>query len=105
MYRMQNLLNEMDVEQADWTKLRTLEHVSRLYFAGAFQFNVTLQDARTATAAALATDDCSPWPRYEAPCASEHDTGGSVYPPADYDDARAREPMKGSADRNHNLRE
>jgi hypothetical protein len=44
--RMQNLLNEMDVEQADWTKLRTLEHVSRLDFAGALQFNVTLQDAR-----------------------------------------------------------
>lgn len=44
--RMQNLLNEMDVEQADWAKLRTLEHVQRLDSAGALQFNVTLQDAR-----------------------------------------------------------
>ena len=44
--RMQNLLNEMDVEQADWAKLRTLEHVQRLDSAGALQFNATLQDAR-----------------------------------------------------------
>jgi hypothetical protein len=44
--RMQNLLGEMDVEQADWAKLRTLEHLHHLDSAGALQFNVTLQDAR-----------------------------------------------------------
>ncbi len=44
--RMQNLLNEMDAEQTDWAKLRTLEHLHRLDGASALQFNVTLQDAR-----------------------------------------------------------
>jgi len=44
--RMQNLLNEMDAEQADWAKLRTLEHLRRLDSAGALEFNFTLQDAR-----------------------------------------------------------
>jgi len=44
--RMQNLLSEMDAEQADWAKLRTLEHVRRLDGAGALEFNFTLQDAR-----------------------------------------------------------
>ncbi len=44
--RMQNLLSEMDAEQADWAKLRTLEHLHRLDGGGALQFNLTLQDAR-----------------------------------------------------------
>jgi hypothetical protein len=44
--RMQNLLNEMDAEQADWAKLRTLEHLRSLDRAGALQFNLTLNDAR-----------------------------------------------------------
>lgn len=44
--RMQNLLNEMDAEQTDWAKLRTLEHLHRLDAAGALQLNFTLQDAR-----------------------------------------------------------
>jgi hypothetical protein len=44
--RMENLLGEMDLEQADWAKLRTLEHLRRLDSAGALQFNLTLQDAR-----------------------------------------------------------
>jgi hypothetical protein len=43
---MQNLLSEMDAEQADWAKLRTLEHLHRLDTAGALQLNLTLQDAR-----------------------------------------------------------
>jgi hypothetical protein len=45
--RMQNLLNEMDAEQADWAKLRTLEHLHRLDGGGALQFNLTPQDARS----------------------------------------------------------
>jgi hypothetical protein len=44
--RMQNLLDEMAVEQTDWAKLRTLEHVHRLDPGAALEFNVTLQDAR-----------------------------------------------------------
>ena len=44
--RMQNLLSEMDAEQADWAKLRTLEHLHRLDAAGNLQLNLTLQDAR-----------------------------------------------------------
>jgi len=44
--RMQNLLDEMNAEQTDWAKLRTLEHLHRLDSAGALQFNLTLQDAR-----------------------------------------------------------
>ena len=44
--RMQNLLDDMGVEQTDWARLRTLEHLRRLYADGALQFNVTLQDAR-----------------------------------------------------------
>lgn len=44
--RMQNLLSEMDSEQADWAKLRTLEHLRRLDSPGALQLNLTLQDAR-----------------------------------------------------------
>ena len=44
--RMQNLRSEMDAEQADWAKLRTLEHLHRLDVAGALQLDLTLQDAR-----------------------------------------------------------
>ena len=44
--RMQNLQDEMGLEQTDWAKLRTLEHVRRLDSAAALEFNVTLQDAR-----------------------------------------------------------
>ena len=44
--RLQNVLTEMDAEQADWAKLRTLEHLHRLDSAGALHFNETLQDAR-----------------------------------------------------------
>jgi hypothetical protein len=44
--RMQNLQDEMGLEQTDWAKLRTLEHVRRLDPAAALEFNVTLQDAR-----------------------------------------------------------
>jgi len=44
--RMQNLQDEMGLEQTDWAKLRTLEHIGRLNPAGALQFNLTLQDAR-----------------------------------------------------------
>jgi len=44
--RMQNLLDEMDAEQTDWAKLRTLERLHRLDAAGALQMNLTLNDAR-----------------------------------------------------------
>jgi len=44
--RMQNLLNEMDAEQSDWARLRTLEHLHRLDSAEALQMNFALQDAR-----------------------------------------------------------
>jgi hypothetical protein len=44
--RMQNLLNEMDAEQADWARLRALEHLDRLDRADALQMNFTVQDAR-----------------------------------------------------------
>jgi hypothetical protein len=44
--RMQNLLDEMTAEQADWAKLRTLEHMRRLDSDAALQFNFTLSDAR-----------------------------------------------------------
>jgi hypothetical protein len=44
--RMQNLLDEMGAEQADWAKLRTLEHLHRLDPNAALQFNLTLSDAR-----------------------------------------------------------
>jgi hypothetical protein len=44
--RMQNLLSEMDAEQTDWAKLRTLEHLHHLDVSAAMQMNVTLQDAR-----------------------------------------------------------
>lgn len=44
--RMQNLQNEMDAEQTDWAKLRTLERLPRLDSAAALQLNFTLQDAR-----------------------------------------------------------
>ena len=44
--RMENLQNEMGLEQTDWAKLRTLEHVRRLDPASALEFNETLQDAR-----------------------------------------------------------
>ncbi len=44
--RMQNLLDEMNAEQTDWARLRTLEHLHRLDSAGALQFDMTLQDAR-----------------------------------------------------------
>lgn len=44
--RMQNLLSEMDAEQTDWAKLRTLEHLRHLDTTGALQFDFTLQDAR-----------------------------------------------------------
>jgi hypothetical protein len=44
--RMQNLLNEMDAEQTDWARLRTLEHLDHLDSADALQMNFALQDAR-----------------------------------------------------------
>jgi hypothetical protein len=44
--RMGDLLDEMTAEQADWAKLRTLEHLRRLGPAAAFELNMTLQDAR-----------------------------------------------------------
>jgi hypothetical protein len=44
--RMQDLGDEMTLEQTDWARLRTLEHVRRLDSAEAFELNTTLQDAR-----------------------------------------------------------
>ena len=44
--RMQNLQDEMGLEQTDWAKLRTLEHIRRLDLTSALEFNETLQDAR-----------------------------------------------------------
>jgi hypothetical protein len=44
--RLQNVLTEMDAEQADWAKLRTLEHLHHLDQGAALQLNFTLQDAR-----------------------------------------------------------
>jgi hypothetical protein len=44
--RMQDLLDEMVLEQTDWARLRTLEHVRRLDPTAAFELNATLQDAR-----------------------------------------------------------
>jgi hypothetical protein len=44
--RMQDLGEEMILEQTDWARLRTLEHVRRLDPAEAFALNTTLQDAR-----------------------------------------------------------
>jgi|SRR5579884_2546902 len=44
--RMENLLDEMNAEQADWAKLRALEHLSRLDSNALLQFNLTLDDAR-----------------------------------------------------------
>ena len=43
---MDNLASEMATEQADWAKLRTLEHMRRLDAAAAYDLNKTLQDAR-----------------------------------------------------------
>ena len=44
--RMHDLGDEMTLEQTDWARLRTLEHVRRLDPAQAFELNTTLQDAR-----------------------------------------------------------
>lgn len=44
--KMGDLLGEMTLEQTDWAKLRTLEHVRRLEPSEAFELNTTLQDAR-----------------------------------------------------------
>ena len=44
--RMQDMLGEMTVEQSDWAKLRTLEHVHRLEPSAQFEMNETLHDAR-----------------------------------------------------------
>ena len=44
--KMQDLLTEMTLEQSDWAKLRTLEHLRRLEPSSAFEMNETLQDAR-----------------------------------------------------------
>ena len=44
--RLQQLTLEMEAEQTDWAKLRTLEHVRRLEPLAAFDLNTTLQDAR-----------------------------------------------------------
>ena len=44
--RLVNVLTEMDAEQGDWARLRTLEHLHRLDSANALQLNFTLQDAR-----------------------------------------------------------
>jgi hypothetical protein len=43
---MANLATEMATEQADWAKLRTLEHLRRLDASATYDLNVTLQDAR-----------------------------------------------------------
>ena len=43
---MQSLATEMGTEQADWAKLRTLEHLSRLDAAATYDLNTTLQDAQ-----------------------------------------------------------
>jgi hypothetical protein len=43
---MQSLASEMGTEQADWAKLRTLEHLSKLDSAAAYDLNTVLQDAR-----------------------------------------------------------
>jgi hypothetical protein len=44
--RMEDLAGEMTLEQTDWAKLRTLEHLRRLEPAEAFELNTILQDAR-----------------------------------------------------------
>lgn len=44
--QMHELGTEMMTEQADWAKLRTLEHLHRLDSAALFDLNATLQDAR-----------------------------------------------------------
>lgn len=44
--RMENLLSEMDAEQTDWARLRTLEHLRRVDPEAALQLTLTLQDAR-----------------------------------------------------------
>jgi hypothetical protein len=44
--RMQALGDEMTLEQTDWARLRTLEHLRRLEPAETFELNTTLQDAR-----------------------------------------------------------
>ena len=44
--RMENLLAEMDAEQTDWARLRTLEHLRRVDPEAALQLTLTLQDAR-----------------------------------------------------------
>lgn len=44
--RMENLLEEMNAEQTDWARLRTLEHLHRVDANADLQLNLTLQDAR-----------------------------------------------------------
>jgi hypothetical protein len=43
---MSNINGVMTTEQADWARLRTLEHMSRLTPEMVFELNATLQDAR-----------------------------------------------------------
>ncbi|HEY7006425.1 MAG TPA: hypothetical protein VH392_08065 [Sphingomicrobium sp.] len=43
---MRNINGMMTTEQADWARLRTLEHMSRLTPEMVFELNATLQDAR-----------------------------------------------------------
>lgn len=43
---MRNTYDSMIIEQGDWAKLRTLEHVDSLTPQTAFDLNATLQDAR-----------------------------------------------------------
>ena len=43
---MQSLAGEMGVEQTDWAKLRTLEHLTKMDLAAAYDLNAVLQDAR-----------------------------------------------------------
>jgi hypothetical protein len=43
---MRNITAEMIVEQADWAKLRTLQHLSRADAQVLFELNAALQDAR-----------------------------------------------------------
>ena len=43
---LQDIDNEMALEQTDWAKLRSLEHLRRLDEPALFDLNATLQDAR-----------------------------------------------------------
>lgn len=44
--QMENIESEMKIEQTDWAKLRSLEHLRRLDQPALFDLNASLQDAR-----------------------------------------------------------